>query len=316
MTAANLRTLSPIAAEVYEGLTRSPKRLPAKLFYDSAGSALFEEITRLPEYYLTRTEAAILEMNAAEICRAAGHVGTVIELAAGSAQKTKVLLAELLRNQLAVTYVPMDVSHAALAAARTTIEQSLRQVRVQPEWRELNDLGFFAEYPPKRLVLFIGSTIGNLEDEDAAALLRRISAQMTPGDRLLLGTDMVKAGSILFPAYNDAGGVTARFNRNLLLRVNRELGGTFDPDTFRHVACWNAEYARIEMYLESQRRQTVWISDLALAVGFEKGERIHTENSYKYTLPRVRSLLRNSGFELERTWTDERGWYGVHLARS
>ena len=315
MTAPNPKTISPIAAEVYAGLTSVPARLPAKLFYDAAGSALFEEITRLPEYYLTRTEAAILEANAGEIAECAGKNVTVIELAAGSAQKTKLLLAELLRRQLSVTYAPVDVSPTALAEARDAIAAALPRVRVQPVVSEWNDLTFLRRYRSPRLVLFIGSTIGNLEDEEAIALLQAIAEELGPEDRLLLGTDLVKDASVLVPAYDDAQGVTARFNLNLLARVNRELGAHFDVEQFEHVALWNAARSRIEMHLESRRRQCVWVRDLRLMLEFEKGERIHTENSYKYTLPRVRAILGAAGLEVEHTWTDARGWYGVHLAR-
>jgi L-histidine N-alpha-methyltransferase len=315
MIATNLRVVSPIAEDVYAGLTSVPKRLPAKLFYDASGSALFEEITRLPEYYLTRTEAAILQANAAEICRLAGKNVTVVELAAGSGEKTRLLLAELLRKQASVTYVPVDVSEAALVAARQNIERSLPGVRVQPVMRELTDLAFLARYPSPRLVLFIGSTIGNLEDDATITLLRDIAAQLGPTDRLLLGTDLAKDTEVLLAAYNDAQGVTARFNRNLLARINRELAADFDLEAFAHVACWNAERSRIEMHLESQRRQSVRIRDLNLTLEFAPGERIHTENSYKYTLPRVRTLLAQAGFALAQTWSDERGWYAVHLAQ-
>jgi dimethylhistidine N-methyltransferase len=314
MTATNQYTVLPIAEDVYAGLTREPKRLPARLFYDAAGSALFEEITRLPEYYLTRTEAAILTANAHAICRRAGKNVTLIELAAGSAEKTRLLLAELLRRQLSVVYAPVDVSPAALSAAQATIAHSLPRVRVQPILSELADLAFLAKYGSPRLVLFIGSTIGNLEDDDAITLLRRLATQLGPDDRLLLGNDLVKDVSVLLPAYNDAQGVTARFNRNVLARINRELGGTFDPNEFTHVACWNAARSRIEMHLESRRDQTVHIHDLGLVLEFAAGERIHTENSYKYTRARVSTILASAGFELEHTWSDEQGWYAVHLA--
>ncbi|MDP9267108.1 MAG: L-histidine N(alpha)-methyltransferase [Acidobacteriota bacterium] len=339
MIATNLHTISPIARDVYEGLTSVPRRLPAKLFYDAAGSALFEEITRLPEYYLTRTEAAILQTNAAEICSLAGKQSagknvTVIELAAGSGEKTKLLLAPLLRQQLGVTYAPVDVSQAALVAARQTVTRSLPGVHVQPVMSDLEDLAFLDSYHSPRLILFIGSTIGNLEDDEAIALLRRIAVRLQPDDRLLLGTDLAKDTAVLLPAYDDAQGVTARFNRNLLTRINRELGGDFDPEAFAHIARWNAERSRIEMHLGSQARQTVYIRDLGLTLEFANGDRIHTENSYKYTLPRVLALLAQAGFELQRTWFDrdafdkaasdkeasdkeasgEQAWYAVHLA--
>jgi L-histidine Nalpha-methyltransferase len=315
MTAPNLQTISPIAADVYEGLTSSPKRLPAKVFYDAAGSALFEEITRLPEYYLTRTEAAILESNAAEICALAGKNVTVIELAAGSAQKTKLLLAEFLRRQLSVTYAPVDVSPAALVEAQASVRAELPRVRLQPVVAEWTNLSFLRRYHGPRFVLFIGSTIGNLEDDEATALLRLIAHELGPEDRLLLGTDLVKDLAVLLPAYDDAQGVTARFNRNVLARINAELGGTFAPECFAHVALWNAKRSRIEMHLEAKRAHRVWVRDLGLALDFAQGERIHTENSYKYTLPRVRGLLAEAGFELAHTWSDSNGWYAVHLAK-
>ncbi len=315
MTAPNVETISPIAAEVYAGLTATPKRLPAKLFYDAAGSALFEEITRLPEYYLTRTEAAILEANAAEICGLAGKNVSVIELAAGSAQKTKLLLGEFLRRQLAVTYVPVDVSPAALLEAQASVRAELPRVRVQPVAAEWTDLSFLRRYRSPRLVLFIGSTIGNLEDDEAVALLRRIADELGPEDRVLLGTDLVKDLSVLLPAYNDRQGVTARFNRNVLTRINDELRGTFAPECFEHVACWNAERSRIEMHLEARRRQRVWVRDLGLTLEIAERERIHTENSYKYTLPRVRTLLGAAGLKLTHTWSDPQDWYAAHLAK-
>lgn len=314
MTATRLQAISPIAEDVYAGLTSMPKYLPAKLFYDAAGSALFEEITRLPEYYLTRTEASILEANAAEICRLAGHNVTVIELAAGSAEKTELLLAELQKRQPQITYVPADVSPTALAAARGIVTRALPHVRVRPVVGEFADLGFLSRYPSPRLVLFIGSTIGNLEDDEAVALLGRLATRLQPADRLLLGTDLAKDRSVVLPAYNDAAGVTARFNRNLLVRINHELGGDFDPASFAHVAVWDAERSRIEMHLESRRAQRVRVRDLGLTLDFTARGRIHTENSYKYTLPRVEALLAAGGLTRARTWTDARGWYAVHLA--
>jgi L-histidine N-alpha-methyltransferase len=315
MIATKVNALSPIAADVYEGLTSTPKCLPAKLFYDATGSALFEEITRLPEYYLTRTEAEILRANAPEICALAGKNVTVIELAAGSAEKTVLLLGELEKKQLQVVYVPVDVSPAALLAACDTVDRFLPRVSVQPVMGELSDVSFLARYPHPRLVLFIGSTIGNLEDGEAVALLACIAAHLGASNRLLLGTDLAKDPRILLPAYNDAAGVTARFNLNLLTRINQELGATFDPAGFAHVAVWNAEGSRIEMHLEASHEQNVWVRDLGLRVRFAAGERIHTENSYKYTLPRVAELLARGGFELQRTWTDKQGWYGLHLAQ-
>jgi len=315
MIATRPLTLSPIAADVFAGLTRKNKSLPPRLFYDAAGSALFEEITQLPEYYLTRTEAAILRENAGDISRLAGRDISVIELAAGSAEKTRILLRAVLRRQLRAVYVPVDVSEAALVAARRSLKQFLPRVAVQPELSDLSDLKFLRRFKSPRLVLFIGSTIGNLDYGEAITLLQRVAAELTPDDRLLLGTDLLKDPSVLLPAYDDAQGVTARFNRNVLVRINRELGGSFDTETFAHIALWNAECSRMEMHLESRVRQNVTIRDLGIAVSFERGERIHTENSYKYTLPAIIEILGQAGLQLERSWSDNRKWYALHLAQ-
>ena len=174
---------------------------------------------------------------------------------------------------------------------------------------------FLRDVPGRKLVLYLGSSIGNFDPEDAVPMLGQICAELRPGDALLLGTDLAKDPAVLLPAYDDAQGVTEKFNKNILRRINRELGADFDLDFFRHVALWNAKQSRMEIYLESSRPQTVTLGLLSLRVKFANGERIHTENSYKYTLSMVRNMLEPAGFALDRTWFDERKWFALHLAR-
>jgi L-histidine Nalpha-methyltransferase len=311
------RPLSEIVGDVFEGLTKTPKSLPPRLFYDAAGSALFEEITRLPEYYLTRTESGLLQQYAGEIAKRVGANVSVIELGAGTAAKTGTILKELSQRQLRVEYYPVDISVSALQVAEKSLNGSYPQVRVHPvATNYIADSGFLESVSGRKLVLYLGSSIGNFEPDEAMDLLRRMRAHMDAGDYLLLGTDLVKDTSVLLPAYDDAQGVTARFNKNILARINRELGGNFDLDLFRHVAVWNAERSRIEMHLESTLAQTVKVKLIGLEIPFKKGERIHTENSYKYTIPGVRQTLLDTGFEIESTWTNEKNWFGTHLARA
>ena len=313
MIALEQRPIPEIAADVLDGLTRSPKALPPKLFYDAEGSALFDEITRLPEYYLTRTELGILEQNADEICRRAGNSLSVVELGAGNARKTRTLIRALARRQLRVLYVPVDISRPALAEAQGELEAEFHSIKVHPVVRDFSDLTFLQSVPAPRLVLYIGSSIGNLDEPEAISLLRGLRSAMSRRDHLLLGTDLVKSRDVLLPAYDDAAGVTARFNKNMLARINRELAGHFDLEAFRHVACWNQRASRMEMYLESLCEQTVIIDALQLRVSFVAGEWLHTENSYKYTTASVRSMLDEAGFELKQTWTDPCHWFAVHI---
>jgi dimethylhistidine N-methyltransferase len=309
-----------VASAVEEGLASQPKRLPPWLFYDAAGSELFEQITELPEYYLTRTERAILATHADRmIAQAAdGRRLRIAELGAGSASKTRLLLAAAARRQGVVVYEPLDVSMSALEVARERIEREIPGVEVAPR---LVDYAHELDLEPsdageRRLVLYIGSSMGNFEPEAAAMLLRRIHASLQPGDGLLLGVDLVKEDSILRAAYDDAAGVTSAFNRNLLTRLNRELGAEFDAETFAHRAVWNAAESRMEMHLESRVAQSVRVAGLGLDVNFRAGERIHTENSYKYWPGQAEAMLGAAGFAPVESWMDAQGWFAVCLGRA
>jgi len=311
-----------IAAQVRTGLLSVPKVLPPHLFYDDEGSALYERITGLPEYYLTRAEREILEAHATEIVALAaeGLDGAlrVVELGAGSASKTEVLLRALVARQGHGSYIPIDVSPAAVGHARRRLRAVLPEVHVTPLITTHEEApGTLKRLAgPRSLVLFIGSSIGNFEDHEASAILRGVGEALGPGTRLVLGTDLRKSPDVLVRAYDDAAGVTAAFNKNLLRRINRELGGHFDLERFRHVACWNEAASRIEMHLQSTVMQEVAIDGLLLCPRFEAGETIHTESSIKYDLPRVRALLGVAGFRLDHTFHDEARRFALHLARA
>jgi dimethylhistidine N-methyltransferase len=309
-----------VAAAVRDGLCSLPKRLSPWLFYDEEGSRLFERITELPEYYLTRTERGILSENAGRIVESAsnGDRLRIVELGAGSADKTRLLLAAAVRRQGGVIYEPVDVSPSALASAKQRIEREIPGVQVAPRVEDYTQgLVLDAEGPgERRLVLFIGSSIGNFEPLEAMGLLRGIRAGLRAEDALLLGVDLVKDEMQLLAAYDDAAGVTAAFNLNLLARLNRELGAEFDPAAFSHKAVWNAARSRIEMHLVSRTKQRVKIDSFEFEVEFEAGETIHTENSYKYRPELAASMLKASGFAAAGQWTDERGWFEVTLGRA
>jgi L-histidine Nalpha-methyltransferase len=304
-----------VAADVRAGLLAYPKRLPPWLFYDARGSALFEEITRLPEYYPTRTERAILTAHADEMVEAAGVPASLIELGAGSASKTRVIITALLARRPTATYMPVDVSPTALAGAARRLRLRFPTLAVTPVAAKYPDeLSFLRAAPEPRLVLFLGSNIGNYEPADGTSLLRAIRRRLAPRDSLLLATDLRKDPALLVPAYDDSAGVTARFNKNVLVRLNRQLGARFELDLFRHLARWNARASRIEMHLESLADQVVPIPSLGLTVHLRAGERIHTESSYKFTRRTVARMLGAAGFTPRRTWTDPRGWFALHLA--
>jgi dimethylhistidine N-methyltransferase len=313
-----------LAGAVREGLTRTPKQLPPWLFYDHAGSLLFERITELPEYYLTRIERGLLAAHADEMIAAAAesHRLHLIELGAGSADKTRTLLAAALAHQGTVEYQPVDVSHTALETACRRIERELPMVTAIPvvadytrEWAADQKVGGQNE---RKLLLWIGSSIGNFDPAAAIELLQRINRTMRAGDGLLLGVDLTpcaggKCIEELVAAYDDAAGVTSEFNSNILVRLNRELGANFDPEAFAHRAIWNPEASRMEMHLESLSVQSVRIDALDLTVEFDAGERLHTENSYKYEPGQADALMNETGFPVIRTWADAKGWFAVLL---
>jgi dimethylhistidine N-methyltransferase len=304
--------------DVRRGLTARPRTLPPYLFYDDEGSRLYERITELPEYYLTRAERGIVRSHARDIVEQARRQLaqlSVIELGAGSASKTEILLRAIVERDLRCTYIPIDVSRGALAAAADRIRQKLPtvQVRARPETYE-RALGALGDVPPPRMVLFLGSSVGNMSDDEASALFRRVRRAL-PGDTsLVLGTDLKKSPEVLQAAYDDAAGVTAAFNKNLLVRINRELGGRFDLESFRHRARWNAVESRVEMHLESTRAQEVAVDALGLRVRFDAGETIHTESCAKYDTPRVERFLRAGGFVRSATYSDLDLGFALHVA--
>jgi L-histidine N-alpha-methyltransferase len=312
-----------VAAAVRRGLTSRPKSLPPFLLYDDVGSGLYEQITALPEYYLTRTEREILRTHADDlVTRARGTASPtrslgVVELGAGSASKTEILLRAILERQGACEYVPIDVSPTATEQAQKRLAAELPDVRVRPlVMTHEQAIRALRKLEGPQLVLFIGSSIGNLEDAEAERLLRALADACGAETSLLLGTDLRKSPRVLLPAYDDAAGVTAAFDRNVLARINRELGGRFDLDRFRHVARWNDAASRVEMHLESLERHDVAIDALELRVHFDAGETIHTESSIKYDLARVERLLARGGFALDTTYFDDARAFAVHLARA
>jgi dimethylhistidine N-methyltransferase len=306
-----------IGEEVYLGLTSSPKTLSPWLFYDREGSRLFEQITELPEYYVTRTERSVFARHAeAILALAAGRERlAVIELGAGTASKTGLLLSAAVRRQGELDYYPIDVSASALDQAKRHLERELPGVHVHPRVADYTEgLGQIDAGGARRLVLYIGSSIGNFDPADAAGLLRGVRRELRPGDCLLLGADQVKPAALLEAAYDDAAGVTAAFNKNVLARIDRELGANFELGRFVHRARWDGKKSRIEMHLESTCAQLVRIPALELEVSFAAGETIHTENSYKFTDADVSILFESAGFDLLHTWKDLREWFGVYLA--
>lgn len=308
-----------VGVAVCDGLLAQPKWLPSWLFYDAAGSRLFDQITELPEYYLTRTERGIFKERAEEIVGLAAEADALrlVELGAGSADKTRLLLAAAVDRQDTVFYEPVDVSASALADAQDRIEREIPGVLVTPRVLDYTRAMELDPATPgeRRLVLYIGSSIGNFEPDEAERILKNVYAVLAPGDSILLGVDLAKSETILLAAYDDAAGVTAAFNMNLLTRLNRELGSDFDCEAFRHRAVWNDSQSRIEMHLESKAKQTVSFSSLDLQVDFEVGETIHTENSYKYRPGQAEALLGRAGFTPTHTWTDGEERFAVCLAR-
>jgi L-histidine N-alpha-methyltransferase len=307
------------AEDVRRGLTAAPKTLPPKYFYDELGSHLFDAICLLPEYYLTRAEGEIFARHATEIVDAvaAGTRVTLVELGSGSASKTRRIIAALLERQQRLTYVPVDISPAALEASAHALLGDYASLRVSAYAADYDSalprLSSELEEEGRALVLFLGSNVGNFDRAEARDFLRRLRRVLRAGDRLLLGADLKKDAAVLEAAYDDALGVTAAFNLNLLARINRELRADFAVRDFRHVALYNETEGRVEMHLESTRAQTVRLDALDLEVAFGEGERIHTENSYKYSLAELSALAAETGFSRTHTWLDSRERFSSNL---
>jgi L-histidine N-alpha-methyltransferase len=299
--------------DVRNGLGQTPKSLPPKWFYDSVGSDLFDQITRLPEYYPTRAEAQILRTHAGEIAAASG-ADTLVELGSGTSEKTRMLLDVLQNRGSLLRFIPFDVDASVLSAAGAAIGQEYPNIEIAAVCGDFEEhLGKIPNVG-RRLVAFLGSTIGNLEPGPRAEFLTSVFDLLQPGDSLLLGTDLVKDTGRLVRAYDDSAGVTARFNRNVLAVVNRELGADFDIDAFEHVARWNEAQERIEMRLRSTRAQRARIAALALDVDFADGEEVLTEVSCKFRRAGVDAELSAAGLRRTRWWTDDSGDFGLSLS--
>ncbi|HVR39697.1 MAG TPA: L-histidine N(alpha)-methyltransferase [Thermoanaerobaculia bacterium] len=305
------QSIADFGEDVRHGFTQSPKWLLARWLYDDLGSALFDAICHLPEYYVTRAEAEILSARAVEIATALGRDIRLIELGSGSARKTRILLDAITARQSQLEYVPVDIDAGMLEkTGRDLINEynGLRVTAVRADFtRPAEALKGLLGGRDRNVVLFLGSTIGNLDPISAATLLRDIRGVLRRGDALFLGADLRKPAEILIPAYDDALRVTAAFNLNLLVRINRELGGHFALEHFAHCARWNETDSRIEMHLESRIAQTVHIDALDLDVTFAAGETIHTESSYKYDRATLEVLATQAGFAIEQVWTDAGG---------
>lgn len=299
--------------DVREGLTQEPKMLPPKWFYDSVGSDLFDQITRLPEYYPTRTEAQILRQRSPEIVAAAG-ADTLVELGSGTSEKTRMLLDAMRDGGQLRRFVPFDVDAGVLRAAGDAIGQEYPGIEIYAVCGDFEE--HLGKIPAvgRRLVAFLGSTIGNLTPGPRAEFLSSLAQTLQPGDSLLLGTDLVKDAGRLVRAYDDSAGVTAAFNRNVLSVVNRELDADFDLDAFEHVAKWNADEERIEMWLRAGAPQQVRVAALDLDVAFVAGEEMLTEVSCKFRADGVADELAKAGLRQTHWWTDEAGDFGLSLA--
>jgi dimethylhistidine N-methyltransferase len=300
------------AEDVVAGLARTPRSIPCRFFYDARGSELFEEITKLPEYYPTRVETALLEAHRAEIAALARPGRILVEFGSGSSRKTSLLLGALSEVP---AYIPIDIAAESLTEAAAWLSEQHEGLTILPL---IADFTTVRALPPlarrkRRLGFFSGSTIGNLTHAEASAFLANAARLLGKGSTFLVGVDLKKPASILVPAYNDRRGVTAAFNLNLLLRINRELGGTFDLSRFAHEAVWNEEAGRIEMYLVSLAAQTACLQGREFA--FAAGERIHTENSHKYSVDEFQALARASAWTPVKVWTDPDQLFSLHLLR-
>jgi dimethylhistidine N-methyltransferase len=307
--------LAGLAEDVRKGLTAEPKRFLPKYFYDELGSQLFEAICLLPEYYLTRAENEILQRYSDEIVASIDGQKILLEMGSGSASKTRLIIEALLRLQPELLFMPVDISATALESSSRILLQSYPRLRIEAYAADyFAGLAELSQKPRARtLALFLGSNISNFDLNEALRFLRAMRGVLQKGDALLLGADLKKDPAVLEAAYNDALGVTSAFNLNVLARINRELGGTFDLRAFRHRAFYNETIGRIEIYIESLANQQVRIEKLDLTVDFAEGELIHTENSYKYDHAGIEALAEKTGFNLSRTWLDSQERFSSNL---
>ncbi|WP_347156968.1 L-histidine N(alpha)-methyltransferase [Pontibacter chitinilyticus] len=296
------------AQDVLQGLSQYPKSLPSRYFYDGEGSRLFQEIMELPEYYLTRCEHEVLTENKAQMAREFAGDGFfhLIDLGAGDALKTKILLRQLAERQLDFDYVPVDISGDAMQQLNADLQQEMPELQVQAVVGEyFQALKWLQEHKAERkVVLFLGSNIGNFKEKESETFLCSVRSYLQPGDKLLLGIDLRKDPDKILRAYDDAAGVTAAFNLNLLARINRELGGTFNLDQFRHYALYNPGDGVMRSFLVSKTEQEVYIREAGRSFKFAAWEAIHTENSHKYTLPQIEAIGRTCGFTVETVFYD------------
>ena len=301
---------------VATGLDRPDRRLPCCFFYDSVGSQLFEQICDLPEYYLTRTERAILDRYAPEMIAAAGENLALVEYGSGSSVKTRLLLGAALDRQSHLRYIPIDISGDFLRESAHALLAEYDRLHITAIASEYSDAGAAVpQHNGPRLFLFLGSNIGNFDRDEAVSFLKNIRRIMKPRDRILLGVDLLKDRAIIEAAYNDAAGITAKFNKNLFVRINAELDADFDLDAFDHVAPFLEEHDRIEMRLVSRKQQSVRIGALNKTYHFAAGEYIHTENSHKHCPNQFRLLCRAAELEIQEQWRDARDWFSVLLLR-
>jgi len=330
MTLQQNKEVEEFANDVTTCLTSENKRLNPKYLYDHMGSKLFEQICLQPEYYLTRTEASLLKRHAPAITNWVGSNIRIIELGSGSSSKTAILLRYLSSQKKRIYYFPIDISASILMESTRTLKSQFPNATITAirsdyntgidraaakcmstdgEEEEKNNNGS----PYAKLILFLGSSIGNFEPLAARSFLRSIRQRLHTNDFLLVGSDLQKDEFVLNAAYNDKAGITAKFNLNLLARINRELGGNFELGKFKHYAFYNRDQHRIEMHIVSNTDQQVYIETLRKNFSFRKGDSIHTENSYKYSLSQISALAKDSGFRIEKEFTDEKRWFNVAL---
>lgn len=312
----NVKKTKTFAQEVAQSLGNMPKSLNPKFFYDKQGSILFDAISTLPEYYLTRTEIGLLRQFRNDFPNITNGAYRLVELGSGSSIKTKLILDSLKENQETLEYIPIDISEILEDSSKKLIHEyeNLSITGIIDSY--CGGLEFLQHYDEKQnLIAFLGSSFGNFEESEGESFLRTINSFMKDSDLFLIGLDLVKDKSILEKAYDDSKGITAKFNLNVLTRINSELGANFDLNEFSHVSLFNKEKNRIEMYLKSKTKQTIQIKLLGIEVSLEKNELIHTENSYKYTVPVIKNLFEKTNFSIKQVWTDHNNNYSLILVQ-